>query len=586
MILHENLKRLSKRYPDLAKRITDLKEERVSLIKARYGGWGARIITPFRRDGLFLNSMYDPIGEAKRLIKGVPINGEKIWLFLGLGLGYHLFELIHRIKGRIIIVERSIDIFKASLKIFDWGDILERVEVIVGERSGVAIQRMRMVFEESHGLDLFIIRHPASMVLFPHYYSMIEGEDFILKAQPNIAQNLRMVRHRGKRRRLKVLSFKIPRTIIRHILDDSIKAIMALGHDVRVIEPTRFWHSNRHFIERLSWEIRDFRPDLIFSVDHVGLVPRLFELMRVPYGCWWVDNPFFWVTKEMLIQGVSDYACIFLWDRGYTDNLKALGFKEIHFLPLATNPERFKKIELSSRDKERFSCEVSFVGSSTIDIALNFEEFFLKRIKDPSTKGFIKEAMRQQAINPLDWMEGILKRLGLDPSSLEDGERFSRILEFASMAGYREGILKALSTFDLRVYGDSGWRRIIGEGVYFGPADYENDLPKVYNGSKINLNITMAQMKEAINQRVYDVSACGGFVLSDFRPDLERLFELGKEVVCYQNIKELKALCDHFLSHPREREEMADRAQKRVLREHTYMVRMDEALRIMREVFL
>jgi spore maturation protein CgeB len=95
----------------------------------------------------------------------------------------------------------------------------------------------------------------------------------------------------------------------------------------------------------------------------------------------------------------------------------------------------------------------------------------------------------------------------------------------------------------------------------------------------------MAQMKEAINQRVYDVSACGGFVLSDFRPDLGRLFELGKEVVGYRNREELKQMCNYFLRHPDEREEMAKRAQKRVLEEHTYKRRMEKIIKIFYEIF-
>ena len=45
------------------------------------------------------------------------------------------------------------------------------------------------------------------------------------------------------------------------------------------------------------------------------------------------------------------------------------------------------------------------------------------------------------------------------------------------------------------------------------------DLPAVYADSKINLNITSAQLETSVNNRVFDVAATGAFLLTDHRAD-------------------------------------------------------------------
>ncbi|MBU0567726.1 glycosyltransferase, partial [bacterium] len=100
--------------------------------------------------------------------------------------------------------------------------------------------------------------------------------------------------------------------------------------------------------------------------------------------------------------------------------------------------------------------------------------------------------------------------------------------------------------------------------------------------SKINLNITKAHSPTAINQRLFDVPACGGFVLTDFREDLNLLFD-ADEVAYYQNKEDLLEKVRFYLSHPEEREKIARRARKRVLSQHTYEVRMESLVKSLME---
>jgi spore maturation protein CgeB len=152
----------------------------------------------------------------------------------------------------------------------------------------------------------------------------------------------------------------------------------------------------------------------------------------------------------------------------------------------------------------------------------------------------------------------------------------------------RKETLEEVADLGLSVYGDGGWRGMLGftKAKVFGPIPYSRDgIAKLFVASKINLNISRVQFKTAINQRPFDVACAGGFILTDYRRDIGELFELGKEMVCYRDKEELRELSIYFLKHPEERREIAMKAKKRILEEHTFKRRIQRMLEVVREVF-
>jgi spore maturation protein CgeB len=138
----------------------------------------------------------------------------------------------------------------------------------------------------------------------------------------------------------------------------------------------------------------------------------------------------------------------------------------------------------------------------------------------------------------------------------------------------------------LVIYGDRGWRDLMGEQIDLRPqVDYSRELPEVYRGTQININCTSFQMKSAVNQRVFDVPACGGFVLSDHQEDMDAFFEVGKEAVCFRTIEEAVDMARYYLENETERLRIAEAARRRVLSEHTYEKRMGTLVEEMRRRF-
>ena len=198
----------------------------------------------------------------------------------------------------------------------------------------------------------------------------------------------------------------------------------------------------------------------------------------------------------------------------------------------------------------------------------------------------IEEIIRYKCQNPLKTEEEILTKIqakgGINSGNFSIMDL--RRIEYEAMRLYRRDIIQDVAPFGLSLYGDDGWKEIGHPNItYKGWLDNRKGLPKLYNVSKINLNIQIYASKTNVNKRTFDIPACGGFMLSNFKEDLVRLFKEGEEVVCFRDRSELPEMIDYYLKRPKARREIAATAQKRILKEHTFTHRMEKILSIMKE---
>ena len=100
--------------------------------------------------------------------------------------------------------------------------------------------------------------------------------------------------------------------------------------------------------------------------------------------------------------------------------------------------------------------------------------------------------------------------------------------------------LANLAPFDLQVWGDAGWKRLEPYGVnYRGKAGHLVELTTIYNAAQIHIDIGRIYQSDIVTMRVFDVLACGGFLLAEYSKGLEDLFILDEELVCYRTMDEL-----------------------------------------------
>jgi len=118
--------------------------------------------------------------------------------------------------------------------------------------------------------------------------------------------------------------------------------------------------------------------------------------------------------------------------------------------------------------------------------------------------------------------------------------------------------------------------------AYRGEA-WGGDMFDVFRQSKITVN-RHGEIAEnfANNMRLFEATGCGALLITDYKDNLNDLFEIGKEIVAYRSPEECAALVRYYLAHPEEGEAIARAGQARTLRDHTYGTRMEQTADILK----
>ncbi|HDM32272.1 MAG TPA: glycosyltransferase family 1 protein [Deltaproteobacteria bacterium] len=137
----------------------------------------------------------------------------------------------------------------------------------------------------------------------------------------------------------------------------------------------------------------------------------------------------------------------------------------------------------------------------------------------------------------------------------------------------RLSILNRIKGFNLKVIGETYWAELMGHEYYGGEIVYTKDnLARLYANTPIIINISRPQLKTTLNQRVYDVPASEGFLLTDKRQRLYQVFE-ERDMASYDYSSDIASLLRYYLERPELRREMAQSARKKILDGHTYVHR-------------
>jgi spore maturation protein CgeB len=504
-----------------------------------------------------LTSALNPAAEDRSLVDSLDLAPGEGVLCFGLGLGYHLEELHRRLPATapLRVLEARPALATAALRARDLEPLFRRpgFRLLVGPFKGGLPSEPRP---------------PARVLWRPATRRHFAAEYPAAWAAP-----CGKSRRRAKRR---LLLFKSGYYLERELA----RAAGALGLETDAWNFPRTLTGRGDSFRELLDIIRNFRPDLALTVNHLGfdaegLMDDLFTRLDLPAASWFVDSPVFILGSGQPSPLVS----AFTWDRDYLDFLKSRGFSRVRHLPLAADEELFRPAPAAP---ER---PVAFVGDS---MTAATEKYLGKlAVPGPARPSFLK-AIDARA-------EAFLA----DRVLLPDPEPLARLAEARGLAGRPDLLtdLQALVTWRasrkwrlmvlrgqepglLHAAGDSGWRELLNLSPdrLAGALDYYNGLAAWYRASAVNLNITSAQMKTGLNQRVFDVPAAGAFLLTDRRDQLFDLFEDGREVVTYQSPEEAARLAAWFAERPIAREKITRAARARVMGAHLYRHRLAELL--------
>lgn len=127
------------------------------------------------------------------------------------------------------------------------------------------------------------------------------------------------------------------------------------------------------------------------------------------------------------------------------------------------------------------------------------------------------------------------------------------------------------SGFNVDVYGYN-WARTVPDNMYKATYIPNTELRRYYSSAKIILNDHRPDMKKFgfVNNRIYDATACGALVISDYMPEIE--YEYGDSVPMYKDKEELAKLIKYYLDNEDERIALAQKARAITLSKFTNQI--------------
>lgn len=271
------------------------------------------------------------------------------------------------------------------------------------------------------------------------------------------------------------------------------------------IEPC--WHEIGEV--RIAQACQEFRPDILLFFYHLMGVRRMQRLRR-DYGCkvgiYLDNNHLLWRDTAPFISA-ADFVVVH--DRYVIPLIQgtlAGRNQNVYHLRGVAEPSEHKPVELTACDRDRYGCDIAFIGGSGPD---------------------------------------------------------------------RLASLPLLSDFKLRIWGGSAdaWRCVPSLIPCLSDEPvYGLKKTKIYNAASIVLNIEESEKQiDAINPRIPETLACGGFVLTNHTADLEDAgFRDGESIAWFKSTEEMIDKAAHYLPNPAERSRISQNGRKLVLGSMTY----------------
>lgn len=531
--------------------------------------------------------LYNGQGDSAASYKA----GAELPVLLGGGLGYALESVLRRLEESgqtnlpLAVVDREADLLAASGLRQKYAQ-RENIFWVDAPTPEEALKQLGQ-WQLRHSLLPFrCLPHPFYLRLRRDYYHELRRA-LERSARLNFWERARYPKFQGAKPRLLLVTSG-------YFLMGEVEAACArLGLEYSLLNLPDAEVGAGEFMERLLNAVIRLKPDFALTinhlgVDHEGVLPELLGRIELPLASWFVDNPHLIIYRYNNM--VSPWISLFSWDADNLDSLRALGFEEVHWLPLGTDASRFAPPGAGApAAPAAWHSRVAFVGNSMlhkVDKRLRKadppEDLLRSRRKVAAAFAQSRESSVKSFLER-EYPKLFTSFLSLD--SLERQLSYETMITWEATLLYRLACVKATLPFKPLIAGDAGWLKLLGRQKgwrYQAELNYYAELPRFYPCQDINFNCTSQQMKGAVNQRVFDVPAAGAFLLTDSRAQMERLFEPGREVICYASPREAGELIAYYLENPAERKKISAAARRRILAEHLYEHRLRDLTATMR----
>ena len=371
---------------------------------------------------------------------------------------------------------------------------------------------------------------------------------------------------------------------------DIKETFIQLGFEVDEIrQHLEHYDVNEEFADVLRAKIKSSSYAFVFTVNYFPVISDVCQELGLPYVIWTCDNPLISMYHQSVFNDVNR---IFTFDRSNLLEFQQMGVKNIWYMPLAVDAGRIQHILSVSSDAELrpYRNEAAFVGSL-------YEKNSYDRIRPQLSEylqGYFDSAL---AIQSTLFGGNILERcltvdiqaeLGKYLELQKSDDSFSNIglifsvttLGFkAAQLQRKKALLELSKHMQTSIYSNSDTSDLATVD-YRGSVEYWTQMPKVFNQTRINLNFTIPNIITGIPLRIWDALGSGGFLLTNFQSELPQYFKNDTDLVWFLSIEEMADKAQYYLSHDTEREKIAAAGLENVMKNHTYISRIQRILEL------
>ena len=143
----------------------------------------------------------------------------------------------------------------------------------------------------------------------------------------------------------------------------------------------------------------------------------------------------------------------------------------------------------------------------------------------------------------------------------------------------RRELFEEFIEFDMKLWGKF-WNhsKVLRPFFMDEPVGFEEKL-KIFQCTKIQVNLqSQTYQINGFSAKIFEIAACGGFFLTERKKDIALFFKDEEDLISFSSIDELKEKIRYFLSHPKERMELAAKIRERVVNDYTYRHKLTEVL--------
>ena len=338
-----------------------------------------------------------------------------------------------------------------------------------------------------------------------------------------------------------------------------------------------------YFEKRVNELLEQETYNAVFSVNYYPILADICLKRDLPYLSWSYDSPLNVEKIEETLGYHTNY--VFFFDRVECQDYWRKGYQNVFHLPLAVNTKRLDEIQISDREGTKYNTEISMVGQ-LYDTVLPMLMIPLDEYQKGYLTGIIEAQMRLYGCYFLpeviteEFVKGMNEKYKALGQVSVELNRNGLVLSVAKHITHMERVLllDTLSeSYQVHLYGPDKVEEL-AKVRWCGSAGYFDEMPKVFKGSKINLNISLKCIQSGVPLRALDIMGSGGFLLTNYQPELAEYFVDGEELVMYTSLEDAVEKCAYYLEHDDERREIAKKGYQKVSELFTYEDRLQAIL--------